>query len=742
MNLEEAREVMNISDAERKSIRDYRTGQHTRINFLANMTIEHLANYPGGIGAFASNPQISEQTIDDFVNIHSATYKYSKTHSLSDITRKTPLYRGVDSYILSQWRQGEPIRQALSTSVGTNGIKVYNPNTLIMAQITPESNVPFIVGNEFDDESEKAEDGETTKTTEVILSPFCRPKENPQPVEQTHQFDNFRRMGYMGNAYSTYGVTLERPDLQEVSDEKLDELRTEIVQGFRQNLFDLKELSDVARTKTTTDFRGIVNDISSQSFNIPSLSRFCDLVRQGKITKISELAQWKLEKIRAEQKRLLNEIKDMPDGPEKDRKISTARDKFDFTIESIIKEVEERDRIIIEKTGTTSSFRDKISQLLQGLCRKREKEIDQAEHVVLLDKCTEGRANVQKTALDLERTLTTNIKGLMNIESEYRTKYDSWGLRYGGTAVNVPKIKSGVYEILHNLSRIGTQMETTTLDENTSIDDMKKVAKNVEEISLGLSAGTREFQDFPEIVDSYKVQSELELKKGLYDRVQEAIRQEKIAKYTAEKEKEKSKKIGFFGFLFGKDKIQEEKIRQLDLKVELVKMPKVPENGVYDEKDMLAELMATSISEFDGNMEKSPKVKQVYDLIKSKVKDREDCSDESVRELAEQKIAINGENLPAVQDPNKLPFWGRNRCELQALQANNNYLTQKVQVSQMNKMHSSREAIIQNAIAVLERKIAEVNEATRVNRMQTVEQTNDKDSVANDNLSNSVDLII
>lgn len=118
----------------------------------------------------------------------------------------------------------------------------------------------------------------------------------------------------------------------------------------------------------------------------------------------------------------------------------------------------------------------------------------------------------------------------------------------------------------------------------------------------------------PEIVGLHAEQSEFELKKNLYNKVQKIMAEAKIEKYSQEKEKVAEEKIGFFGKLMGKQKLQNEKINQLDLKMKLAKVKKPEEKEKYSVRDMLSDLYVCAKTELNGQF--TPEMEELYDEMK------------------------------------------------------------------------------------------------------------------------------
>lgn len=78
-------------------------------------------------------------------------------------------------------------------------------------------------------------------------------------------------------------------------------------------------------------------------------------------------------------------------------------------------------------------------------------------------------------------------------------------------------------------------------------------------------------KELEQIAELYSVQSEKEIERNLYVKVQKTMQDARVEKYSQEKEEMENEKIGIFGRLTGKQKLQDERINQMKLKIQLAK---------------------------------------------------------------------------------------------------------------------------------------------------------------------------
>ena len=191
-------------------------------------------------------------------------------------------------------------------------------------------------------------------------------------------------------------------------------------------------------------------------------------------------------------------------------------------------------------------------------------------------------------------------------------------------------------------------------------------------------------RNFSDIGNSHKFQIDNDIKRNLYEKVYNIIRKSRIEKYTQEYEDVSEEKVGFFGRIMGKDILKEEKLANINLKIKL-EQTSIPETKTkYSVQDMLAEIYAAAISEFEGQF--SPEMAEIFSIIKSTygAKNTQPFSDEHISNLAMEKIAAKEKSNLPIEQNRKRRLFGKTKEEIERLKAENSKLQIKVEESLYN----------------------------------------------------------
>ena len=108
MDLNQAYDIVNVSQEEVKSVKGYLGHTHTGINLLGNFTPENYENLKNQGWLLPETTEDLKRNIEDFVNIYSAMYKESRGK-----TANPYLVRGTSNKRLNEF-DGKTTTQFLS----------------------------------------------------------------------------------------------------------------------------------------------------------------------------------------------------------------------------------------------------------------------------------------------------------------------------------------------------------------------------------------------------------------------------------------------------------------------------------------------------------------------------------------------------------------------------------------------------------------------------------------------------
>ena len=220
MDLEEAKKVVEINEVEKASLDKYQGPFHVAINTLIDLT-------PSGYEKIAKSWKLPdtkeefESVMDDFINVNSAIYKYSKAHS-NEMVMET-LYRGTGNKDVARLKKDKKSLQFISTTTSKQEAKsihpVYGDAALVTIHIGDD--VPRINTKEFLN-GKKDEN-------EILISPFALIKDK----KEVSRYDG----------YTYYDVEIEnvKKEEKDIDVQELKNRREKVVEGFsdyRKNMKD------------------------------------------------------------------------------------------------------------------------------------------------------------------------------------------------------------------------------------------------------------------------------------------------------------------------------------------------------------------------------------------------------------------------------------------------------------------------------------------------------------------------
>lgn len=559
MELEEAYNSIQVTPEEINSIKKYLGFQHTSMNILSDLEPTAYQHLQDAGWLLPENKEDISTYIQDFVNVYSAMYKESYGKKLhQEVIRGTSNKQA--SNILSS------IPQMLSTSTNINTAKTfceYNDAALIRFKVG--NNVPFLEAENYRSEHCAVED-------EIILAPFCRVVRN----------ECYSPRG----EYTCYYIDLEKPSLEEKSSEELTTLFKQVTSDFAQNIADIKEYLHL---------QDHIEYLDKQ------FSQYTDSEHQKHISD--------------------------------DRSASFERG--------------------VELANKTRNFKTKLQTLLRGLCRQKELEFNKAKEVVNADKKRKQEAQEKKRAeeqakLEAEQKEATRKSLISELSAKITATPDnisliqttapevyqnllfdittcqSFAKRFGidyNPSVPTCSLSDSITAIQDNLATIQNKLQTVQIPDNISLEDITKLSQDFTPMLDGVSLGAEFAKDFPNFASSYRKQAEFDIKRQLYIKVQTAIQNAQIEKYKNQRSELQSAKPGLFDKLTGKDRLKEQQLRNLDLKIRLLQNTTPSEQPTYSVRDMLADIYACTTVQFDKVL--PPELGNLYELIKSNFKDTE-----------------------------------------------------------------------------------------------------------------------
>lgn len=481
--------------------------------------------------------------------------------------------------------------------------------------------------------------------SEIILSPFCKATLH----SETPARDEF--------SFSYYQVKLEKTELEEKTPEELATLQQEIIERFSKNVEEIKEIS-----------------LLESKFE--SLSRWLGMTQGNG----------------EEQKAIFKEREQVWD------KMNTL-------------------------ISSTFDFGKKLQTLLKGMCRQKEIEIDKAREMVKEEEqrkeTEENRKNkisklsgkLGKNPQEVENLQTSveNVyEGFMDAESKAKSIAAKFGFSVDRT-IGTTSIKQLVTEIQRNIQNIEKESKSIKIDESKiTLEEVENLSKKIEPLLDGVSYGVEIATNFTEIQDLYRKQLENGIKKEIYDKVQQVLQNARIQKHLQEKNVVQNERIGFLGKIMGKDVLKEEKLKNLDLKIQLVRESTPTENESYSIREILADMHICADIELKGQF--TDEMQQLYNLIKATYGNKKtgEFTEEYIKSIANKKnLSMQGQKsgLPIIQT--KMPrFFGKTKARMKSLELENAEIKRQLLTNRTAKgTWKTHQQVEDDALTILEQRL-------------------------------------
>lgn len=339
MDINEATKILKITDEENKAVQNYFGFAHTSINILSDLNPRAYERLTKSGRFLAEDKEDLKNRIKTFVDIYSLMFK----ESLGAKARRS-LVRGTN--IADARGLTRTNNQFLSTSTDESISKRFcEYGSAALVRISIGDGVPRLYAEGYRTSVVNEE--------EVIIAPFCKIKDN----QLVSKWDG----------YEYYSVSIEKGELQEKTAEEIESLTTQVLEGYEQNISDMKEYMRL---------------VDRQDYLKEKLKRTYDNEERSYIS----------------------------------QELRKAEDDF----HNVWKR--------------TTQYKENLNGLLQGMCREKEKEIDQAKEIVDYDREEKRKANEAKKQ-----------------EEERKKAIDELTQKIGGAFGNTARISSGILSTYQQL---------------------------------------------------------------------------------------------------------------------------------------------------------------------------------------------------------------------------------------------------------------------------------------------------
>ncbi|MCI9039978.1 MAG: hypothetical protein HFJ29_09075 [Clostridia bacterium] len=336
---------------------------------------------------------------------------------------------------------------------------------------------------------------------------------------------------------------------------------------------------------------------------------------------------------------------------------------------------------------------------------KEEKESARKTKVNELITMTKQNSENSST---LETAILNTYDEFVHHEQMARDLAKKFKIPYSRT-ITTTSSRQLIERIQMNLQEIAAKVAGAKVDENTTLEDAKRISTELTSQLDEISYGVEVSKGFSELIQANRQQAENDIKRGIYERVQVAIENARVQRYTEQKASIQGEKVGFLGRIVGKQQLKQQKLENLDLKIQLAQRQaeKTPQGETYSIREMLVDMRLCVDNELEGKF--TPEIQEIYQMIKSTYQDKDarEFSEQYIQRLAGQRLVAQGKSgLPTVQNGSARRF-GKTKAEARMLETENQGLRQKMLKMRTyslktDRMHSEQEP---DAMVVFEQKL-------------------------------------
>lgn len=567
MDLNEAIEFIKVNKEEEKAIDAYHYKySQTRVNMLANFD-------PFVFNAAQDkslNVEQLKQDIEDFIKIYSAMYKQKREISSRQLLRGTG-----DREARGLYNGGEYNRM-LYASKQESAAKVFLQNgDAALIKIKVDGEIPFI--DLSMDESE------------VVIAPFTK-------VKQTEFVSS-------GNGCKRYNVTISAPELEEIPQERIEELKEEVFSEFPHFVEECKYVGD-DESKAVYDAR--YQRLYSFKSKLTELVQGLCKQKELEIDKAKQIIKGEQEK--GKEEKTQNTVEVQPEVELNEEKQSSTQEKPEVEMEEEKQsspESQKEERNTVEVYEEVKPEKEKQSSIevepvVEASKENKNKEMANALEVEKLNNHT--KTGIQ-AGTKLNQFVKSEYEKLVNKEECYVSIAQKLGI-YFERKIQMAGLEKDVAKIGTNIGKVQDDIEFLSNIENASEQEILSRQSDIKNMSDGINLGDEFSKDLPGIIQTYTAQGMDDIRKSLYVKIQTLIRDEKVKQLAMQKQKLEGSKVTMLGRMFGKAKLKNEQLRFIDLQIKSLREKPIEQREKYSVKDSLAEMRAFAMSNYEtGEMQ-------------------------------------------------------------------------------------------------------------------------------------------
>lgn len=512
---------------------------------------------------------------------------YSAIYKAGSRDARGRLYRGTSQSEIKAIQNGKHVKSVISTSLEEDIAKNFTPygKEAAILRIRTEKDLPYLYVEPLKEEGKRKEE-------EILILPFTRVKK----IERTSDW----------NGYAYYDATLEKEELEEIPKKELETLKVQLIENYDYYKEQVEECI------------GLENSIEYVYMSL----------RQNDLSK--------------EDKQYLSEQLD-----EKSSRYTELRRDID-------------------------EYQTQFSKMLKGMCKEKELEIDKQQEVEdekikaqQKEKQEEKRKQLETEMKSLEDEIQYEKLNIAETLEEYVRKMEANADKYQKIAedLKVGYFMNPPFRILENIEAIKRKLKEDMTEEKEKEEKKQEKQENEEdkddrtqlekkyqkllEERQQLVDIKQMMRSFPEYIKEHDRESFQQIKANLNTKIQEMITKERIGHLQIEKQQILQEKESKLQRLFYGTTLKEQKIANINAKMELEKRQAGTRNPENHVGIMMANLYDCSAQDLGGKF--SPEMLEVIHAIRRNFDNLP--NEEMLTRQAYQKV---NSNYPAILGQKRL----------------------------------------------------------------------------------------
>ena len=461
---------------------------------------------------------------------------YSAIYKAGDRSGINRLYRGTSQSEIKEIQKYQYIQNVISTTVEEESAKIFTPygEKASILRIKLEENLPFLNIEAYRDENRKDE-------KKVLILPFTKVKK----IEETSKW----------NGYVYYDAILEKEELEQIPEQELKTLEAQLIEGYdhyREQATECLALEDTLNV--------MYLQLTQQQGLSKNDRQYLSEQLNQKISKYTEVTR----EVKEYQKQFSRMLKGM--CKEKELEIDRQKNEKEEEIKTQQKAKQEDEK-----------------KKLEAEIRKLEEELQF------------GRLNIIGNLEEDIRRIEANADMYQSMAEDLKIGY-SMNLHFS-VLENVEKIKNILKEDTVRETQEESEKQEQHNQEDTNNTKLQKRYQELLSKKQQLITIKQMMQGFPDYIEEHNKESFQEIKANLNARVQEIITQTRIEHLRTEKQQISQEKDSIFQKFFYGTSLKEQKMANLDAKIEWEKGQNSMRNPANSVKMMMYNLYDCSIQD-------------------------------------------------------------------------------------------------------------------------------------------------